>query len=545
MSKLYCTCSMLCLAVVGITAAEAAGGDLVRMTRLGGTATIEIGPVSPHAFLPVFLLPDTVDDPSDFAAAVEAGAELAHVFRADADGLLASSFQMAALDTSLRAAVYSYVQGELDYLGTFVPNPMHESFQAPPRRPLGPVTIEVYPNQVIVLNGPGPDDDVVVPGGGYPLIVALKQAAPGSDPVIGLYGPIPGDGMQIGAGDSDFKAYVVHWGPVPMRFSVVGMTPDAKIGETCFRNKMNNGTIHGGVADTRFENLTIESRWSRCIGAPKGERFGILRFYDCHFATSEEGMASGSYYGFGYKWGIRVRALGRYDIRNCWFDPVLEHAIYIDSPQGDSYFLGIEHNGSTRTAIQIVDRAFDTSDPNQIAAFESGAIVPQPSGFGRLLIEDVTVRDLRNDGGSAITVAGFLGDVFIRRVTAVWDADLGDWIMYGIAHNNNDPKLVAFNPATGAQALISNLDNTLGSAYEGLATHPTDPDKLYIMTGWKLAELDIATGAVNEIADHSVWSERRRWSSWLATMVSPSPSPASTRTGPSRVPCSALVTART
>ncbi len=93
----------------------------------------------------------------------------------------------------------------------------------------------------------------------------------------------------------------------------------------------------------------------------------------------------------------------------------------------------------------------------------------------------------------------------IRGMTTVWDADLGDWIMYGIAHNNNDPKLVTFNPATGAQTLISTLD-TLGSAYEGLATHPTDPDKLYIMTGWKLAELDIATGAVNEMADHAAWS---------------------------------------
>ena len=130
-------------------------------------------------------------------------------------------------------------------------------------------------------------------------------------------------------------------------------------------------------------------------------------------------MASSAYYGFGYKWSFRVRALGRYDLRNCSFEPVLEHAIYIDSPQGDSFFLGIEHNGSTRTAIQIVDRAFDTNDPHQIADYESGALQVQPSGFGRLLIEDVTVRDLRNDGGSAITIAGFLGDVFIRRVTAV------------------------------------------------------------------------------------------------------------------------------
>ncbi len=265
------------------------------MTRLGGTATLDVGPVAPMAFLPMFLLPETVHDPSDLDAALDAGAQLVHVDRADAAGLFEMSFEMAAFNTSKRIAVYSFLQGRFDYLGSFVPNPMHESFEAPPRRPLGPVDIEVYPNQVIVLNGLGPDDDVVVPGGQYPLIIALKQAVPGSDPVIGIYGAIPGDGLQIGAGDSDSKAYVVHWGPVPMRFSVMGMTPDAKIGETGFRNRMNNGTVHGGVADARFENLTIESRWSSCISGPKGAQFGILRFYDCHFATSEEGMASGAY----------------------------------------------------------------------------------------------------------------------------------------------------------------------------------------------------------------------------------------------------------
>ncbi len=45
--------------------------------------------------------------------------------------------------------------------------------------------------------------------------------------------------------------------------------------------------------------------------------------------------------------------------------------------------------------------------------------MPQPGGFGRLLFENITIRDLRSDGGSGITVAGFLGDVFIRGVNAV------------------------------------------------------------------------------------------------------------------------------
>ncbi len=167
MSRFRCAYSVLCLAVVGPTSAEAGGGDLVRMTRLGGTATLEIGPVPANAVLPVFLLPDAVHDPSDLVSAIEAGAILVGVDQVDAACLFETTFEMAWVNTSLRVAAYSLVQGQIDYLGLFVPNPMHESFQAPPRRPLGPVDIEVYPNQVIVLNGPGPDDDEVVPGGQY------------------------------------------------------------------------------------------------------------------------------------------------------------------------------------------------------------------------------------------------------------------------------------------------------------------------------------------------------------------------------------------
>lgn len=78
-----------------------------------------------------------------------------------------------------------------------------------------------------------------------------------------------------------------------------------------------------------------------------------------------------------------------------------------------------DHNGSTRTAIQIVNRAVDTNNPGLLAAFESGSMTPQPPGHGRLLIEDGTIRQLTGDGGSGITVAGFLGDIWIRDITAV------------------------------------------------------------------------------------------------------------------------------
>ncbi|MCH7798694.1 MAG: hypothetical protein IID28_09665, partial [Planctomycetes bacterium] len=68
-------------------------------------------------------------------------------------------------------------------------------FQAPAVPALGPETIQVVARpgggaDVILLNGPGSGDDVVLDGGGFPLIVALKNAVPGSDPVIGIYGRI-------------------------------------------------------------------------------------------------------------------------------------------------------------------------------------------------------------------------------------------------------------------------------------------------------------------------------------------------------------------
>ena len=200
---------LLCLAWLGLPTTEAAGqgesGDeLVRLIRSGGTATLEIGPVAPNAFLPLLILPNRIEDASHAGAALANGASIAKVFRADASGMLEVTYPMEAINSSLRVAAYSWVQGTTTYLGTFVPNPMHESFKPPPRKPLGPVTIEVHPDQVVVLNGPGPEDDEVLAGGNYPLITALRAATPGSDPVFGIYGAIRGDGMQIGAGDFTF-----------------------------------------------------------------------------------------------------------------------------------------------------------------------------------------------------------------------------------------------------------------------------------------------------------------------------------------------------
>ena len=282
------------------------------------------------------------------------------------------------------------------------------AFQAPPVPVLAPVSIELRATTVTLLHGPGPEDDEVRPAGKYPLVSALRAATPGSDPVIGVFGELPGSGITIGGGDAGLKEYVVHWGAEPMRFTVIGMTEDARIREFGICQRMNDGRENGGVIDARFERLTIEARHSSCVSVPEGHGFGILRFYDCHFATGRENSTQGTFSGFGYKWGVRSQGRGRWDFRGCSFDPVLEHALYLDSPQGDSYFVDLEHRGSTRTAIQIVNRAFDN---------------PGPSGFGTLLFERVRIVGPHGDGGSGITVAGHLGDLVLRDVSVVEDPE--------------------------------------------------------------------------------------------------------------------------
>jgi len=283
-------------------------------------------------------------------------------------------------------------------------------FVAPPRPELGPLTMEISASTLTLLNGPGPEDDQRLPAGPYPLVSALRRATPGSHPVIGVRGPIPGVGVTIGGGDNDAKAYVVHWGATPMEFAVVGLTPDASLREFAIRDRMNDGSVNGGVADARFEGLTLEARYRSCVSTPKGQRFGLLRFYDCRFVPGHESLAEGAYEGYGYKWGLRSQARGRYDLRQCSFAPVLEHSIYVDSPDGDCIFQGLRHGGSTRTAIQVVNRAFDN---------------PGPSGTGTLLFEDIDLYDIAGDGGAGLTVAGHDGELIFRDIRAREDPERG------------------------------------------------------------------------------------------------------------------------
>jgi len=408
----------------------------------------EVTGLDPGGLLFFIWLPPGFDHDALPWGVIGAGGEIAFSPSVNDSGSWGARLNRRYFPPGTEYAIYTYDSTGWGYHGITVPNPL-EDFQAPPASALGPETIQIVARpgggaDVFFLDEFGPGQDLVVDGGNFPLVIALRGpnppsvcSAPGpanipaNDPVIGVYGVISqgGSAMTIGGGDTNCKAYVVHWGDVPMRFSVVGMTPDARIQEFGLQSAIN-GVPTGGVEEARFENLTIQSKYNACFSTPKGATFGMVRFYNCHFTPNPQSLASGNHSGFGYKWGIRSRGLGRYDIRDCSFEPVLEHCIYVDSIQGDSWFKGIEHNGSTRTVIQIVNRAFDIFvDPNDpadqaylaqvLGEFESGLRIPQPSGFGRILIEDVTMRQLTGDGGAGITVAGHLGDIWIRNITAI------------------------------------------------------------------------------------------------------------------------------
>ena len=106
---------MLGPAAPGLLTAEAKGqaAGLVRMTRSGSLATLDIGPVTPNAYLPMLILTDGIDDPSDLDAALDAGARQVREHRADANGFFQLTYPMDAVPTALRLAVFSRVESDI------------------------------------------------------------------------------------------------------------------------------------------------------------------------------------------------------------------------------------------------------------------------------------------------------------------------------------------------------------------------------------------------------------------------------------------------
>lgn len=295
--------------------------------------------------------------------------------------------------------------------------------------PIPSPTVKLYPDRLEVLvDGTWERKDLTA----YPTRDAILAAKNGSGS-IAVHGVIPNGGVkvQVGGGDAGTKGYVAHWSGRPIRVAFLGQTPDARLVGVDLREKLNDGTVTGGIEELYFEDLALEARYTECISSLKGDSLGAIRFAGVHFYPDPSQLAAGAHNGFGYKWGIRSQARAAWELINVTFEPVLEHNFYVDSPRpcpALSFAVLANrwtHLGSTRTAIQVCNRALDN---------------PGPSGSGPIRIENVSGQALKGDGGSLITIAGHLGSVFLRRVGITQGDELSSHGLIAIWTDNSPGK---------------------------------------------------------------------------------------------------------
>lgn len=278
--------------------------------------------------------------------------------------------------------------------------PDHE-FQAPPIAPLGPTQIDVFPNGYQLARGP------FVAESGYPLLRAIEAAealyaVDQMTVVLEVHGSLPAPlGQQIGGGAAGLKPYRCTWQNHAIDVAVrgaVGSFVDEIPGFVLYKN-LTNGTETPGVARFRVENLAIVGslHGTSVVHTPKGlpPTFGdsvypLLQIYRCRV---EKGDGKP-------EWGIRLHGRAQFDVRECHFSYMQEHAAYIDSPQGDSFFVRNTTSGGSRTMLQVVNRSTDN---------------PGPSGHGVLLIEGNLATYFDGSGGSDFSVAGHHGLVIFRH----------------------------------------------------------------------------------------------------------------------------------
>lgn len=277
-----------------------------------------------------------------------------------------------------------------------------------PAKTLGPVTIRVYqeaglPGSVHLSNGTVISTDQYGQPLMKPLARALNLAQAGD--VIACRGEL--DGVQIGKYDPN-KPFAVFRGngEVISDVSIVSEDPQ----QPCIIRGvviMGNVQVAGGhgVDDLTFKDIVFKNNPGSptpILVAMDGAQ-GLLRFYNIRLVSGDPA----SYSGFGMKWGMRANSAATYDIRGFSCAKAQEHCLYLDSigggVGGDSYFLDVRQRApSGRTGIQVVTRA----DPIH------GSLGLPSQG-------DLYIRRSRlktnpsSGGGSALTVAGHLGRVFV------------------------------------------------------------------------------------------------------------------------------------
>ena len=180
----------------------------------------EVSGLSDGGFLGFVYLPDGFDYAALPWGVMGAGGQTVFTKALDATGSWSIRLPQSYFAVAAEFAIYTHDATGWAYHGVTVPRPL-ESVQAPPITPIGPETIQVIARpgggaDVVFLNDLGdPGDDVVLDGGSFPLIQALRgpnivgctspnpDNIPPNDPVIGIYGRIVqgGNGMQIGGGE--------------------------------------------------------------------------------------------------------------------------------------------------------------------------------------------------------------------------------------------------------------------------------------------------------------------------------------------------------
>jgi hypothetical protein len=180
---------------------------------------------------------------------------------------------------------------------------------------------------------------------------------------------------------------------------------------------------------------------------------GWVGWYDCTFTGDATYMGSGTDpnytdgRGFDCKTPLRL-GFGSWEVFNCTFPTAGEHAcIYSDAPQGFGARIwycsntsagGISKAIAQRTAVQFVQRGLHPVNPSNHGGLP---------GQGQIHIKGCTFHRIGWLGGSAITVAGFVGTggVLIES-TSLLNCYSGHFLAWTSKSDGGFTTLGAFEP---------------------------------------------------------------------------------------------------
>lgn len=272
------------------------------------------------------------------------------------------------------------------------------------------------------------------------LAFAIRSSDPGT--VYGIKGNVAG--LVVGGGDVTKPDVAFAPGNEPVRATIVDADPSDGVRPSI--RGVEIGDSLGGIDVLTFYGVQItKESWSASyVTVRQGSNTGRLRLIGCKLAPL---ALTGAWSGAESKWPIRChghlngggrdvalaqdRAAGL-EVRDCEIFPGWEWGYVYADNLGPSTISGVTKDPRATVApyrgeIQIANRA-STADP---------VVAGGPSGWGKLLIENVEPIACGDDGSYALTIAGHLGPVEIRDcefkdyesgAIVVWsDAGKGLW----------------------------------------------------------------------------------------------------------------------